>query len=294
MQFLINGLQISNLQKARDGIVTVDIIANHLTEDQEGETVLKEAFTPEEVQNFLGVGVIDFWHESDNPALTKADQNAAIIGKPIAFRWEKDLPIVTAELTENHPRVMEMLPHLQARQPVYAASLAGSKMVLETKDSEGGLHRIIPKIKWNKLAIAPAPMVINRAPGMNVRLLQKAKDIMCEFDDMNTFMRNSNHVIAQEEVLMKALTAPSSAADLYTAPGGVTVKQDIEKTPVNLTLSDQDGLDLIDTIIGIKDKRIPLKKAEYIDHFKQQKKEDFGHKSYGLIDKYFKSKKGAK
>jgi hypothetical protein len=292
--FQINGLQISNLQKARAGIVTVDIIANHLTEDQEQETVLKEAFSPDEVNNFLDIGVIDFWHDSDGQSLTKAEQNAAIIGKPVAFRWEKGLPVVTAELTEKHPRVQEMLPHLQANQPVYAASLAGSKMILETHDAEGATHKIIPKIKWNKLAIAPAPYVMNRAPGMNVRLLQKAKDIICEFDNIDAFTVNKDNVIAQEQVLMKALMAPGSVSDMYNTPGGSVTRQSLEGKPVNLTLSDQDGLDLIDTIIGIKERRIPMRKAEYMDHFKQQKKEDFGRKSFGLIDKYFKSKKGAK
>ena len=87
--------------------------------------------------------------------------------------------------------------------------------------------------------------------------------------------------------------APESAGALYSEPGGVLTKQSIEKKPVNLTLSESEGLDLIDTIIGVKERRIPLKKADFINHFKELKKEDFGHKSYGLIDKYFKTKKGA-
>ena len=50
MFFQINGLTIQNLQKASDDkLVKVDIIANHLTEDSDGETVLKEAF------NFLNI-----------------------------------------------------------------------------------------------------------------------------------------------------------------------------------------------------------------------------------------------
>ena len=293
MLFSVNGFSISNLQKATsESTVKVDIVANHLTEDLDGEIVLKNAFNDDAVKEFLDIGVIEYWHETKNPLLTKEDKNKYLLGKPTAFRWENGKPVVTAELTKSHPIVTDMLPHLEANQPVYAAAIGGSKMVLETTDGSGKNHKIIPKIKWDHLAIAPAPYVINRAGGMNVRLT-KANDIICEFDNLNTFHKNIE-IAGREEELRKALMAPASAGELYTEPGGVVTPQSIEKTPVNLTLSEQDGLDFIDTIIGIKEKRVPLKKAEYLNYFKSQKKEDFGRKSYGLIDKYFKLKKGAK
>ena len=291
MYFQVNGLEISNLQKAGSDLISVDIVANHLTEDSEGELILKEAFNDETVNSFLSEGVIDFWHDSDNEEFSKEKQNAAIIGKPVSFRWDGGKPVVTAQLTKSHPRVQEMLPHLEAGQPVYGASVAGSKMVLKTVDGTGKEHRIIPKIKWSKLAIAPAPYVVNRGGGLNVRM-NKAQELTCEFADFDSFNRNIS-VFGKEEELKKALTAPESAGALYSEPGGVLTKQSIEKSPVNLTLSDQDGLDLIDTIIGVKERRIPLRKADYLNHFKELKKEDFGQKSYGLIDKYFKTKKGA-
>lgn len=291
MRFQINGLEILELQKATGDIVTVDIIANHLTEDTDKETVLKEAFDPETVKEFLDIGVIEFWHESRNPLLTKKEKNEALIGKPVAFRWENGKPIVTANLTKSHPIVTAMLPHLKAKQPVYAASIGGGKMVLEVSDASGQKHRIIPKIKWDHLAIAPANSVINREPGVNVRLLQKAKDIMCEFDNIDVFAKNSN-MIEHEEVLMKALMAPASVGDLYNGgnPGGVITNQSLEKKPVSLTFDENESLDLLDTIIGIKNKKIPLRKADYLKHFEKQNKKVFGDKSYMLIDKYFKSK----
>lgn len=289
MLFQVNGLEISNLQKSGD-LITVDIIANHLTEDSDGETVLKEAFNKETVDEFLSTGIVDYWHDSENEVLSKSEMNAAIIGKPIAFNWKNGKPVVTAQLTKSHPEVQKMLPHLEANQPVYGASISGKKMVLEASDSLGQKHRIIPTIKWTRLAIAPAPDVINAGKGLNVRL-SKANEISCEFSDMDVFKLNYN---IEEKELRKALMAPSSVADLSDTPGGVLTKQSLEKNLVNLTLSDQDGLDLIDTIIGVTEKRIPLQKAEYMDHFKTQKKEDFGRKSFGLIDKYFKFKKGAK
>jgi hypothetical protein len=266
MLFQVNGLQISNLQKA-NGVISVDIIANHLTEDTDGETVLREAFSDEAVKEFLDIGVLEFWHESKKANLTKEEKNKYLLGHPTAFRWENELPVVTANLTESHPIVKEMLPHLEANQPVYAGSIGGKKIVLEAKDSQGVTHRVIPKIKWDHLAIAPKNAVINREPGMDVRLLTKAKDIVCEFDNMDVFKRNSTNVIEKEEVLMKALLAPASAGALYDEPGGVITKQSLEGSPVNLTLSEQDGLDFIDTIIGVKEKRIPLQKAAYIKHF---------------------------
>lgn len=291
MLFQIDNFSISNLQKA-GATISVDIVANHLTEDTDGEIVLKEAFSDEAVNEFLSIGNIDFWHDSKNPALSKQEKSAAIIGKPIAFRWENGKPVVTASLTKSHPLVKDMLPHLEANQPVYAASIGGSKMVLEATDSIGKKHRVIPKIKWDHLAIAPANSVINRAGGMNVKLLQKANnpEIMCEFDNIDVFSKNT-HIMEHEESLMKALTAPESVGDLQNTAGGVITKQSIEETPVNMTLTDQDGLDLIDTFIKIKDKKIPMEKAEYLKYFEENNKKDFGHKSYDLIDKYFKIKR---
>jgi hypothetical protein len=288
MLFQINGFEISNLQKADDSAVAyVDIIANHLTEDTDSETVLKEAFDKDTVKEFLDVGVVEFWHESKNPNLSKEEKNSNLIGKPTAFRWENGKPIVTAALTKSHSIVKEMLPHLEAKQPVYAGSIGGSKMVLETIDSDGTKHKIIPKIKWDHLAIAPAPYVINRAPGINVRLLQKANDIICEFDDIDMFSRN-NDIIGREEELRKALLAPGSVSDLQNTPGGAITKQSLEGDP-SLTFNENEGLDLIDTIIGIKQKKIPLQKAGYLKYFKQQNKKDFGDKSFRLISKYFKN-----
>jgi hypothetical protein len=288
MFFQINGFSIQPLEKAGDSAVAiVDIIANHLTEDEDGETILREAFDESTVKEFLQTGLIDYWHETKNPHLSKEERNKYLIGKPTAFRWENGKPVVTAALTKSHPIVQEMMPHLEAGQAVYAASVGGSKMVLEAQDSKGQKKKVIPKIKWDHLAIAPAPYVINRAGGVNVRLLQKANDLLCEFDDVSSFVRN-REIIGKEEDLRKALSAPASVGDLSSTPGGAVTKQSIEKKPTSLTLSEEDGLDLIDTIIGVKNKKIPLSKAEYLSHFEAQNKKDFGKKSYSLISKYFK------
>ena len=292
MLFQVNGLSIQNLQKADDqksDVILVDIIANHLTEDDDGETVLKEAFDKDTVDNFLATGVLEYWHESKNPNLTKEEKNKFLLGRPTAFRWEGGKPVVTAALTKTHPIVKDMIPHLKAKQAVYAASIGGSKMVLEAMDANGEKHRIIPKIKWDHLAIAPAPYVINRAPGMNVRLLQKA--VMCEFDDMKVFAQNQG-ILEKEEELKKALEAPVSVSDVYNTPGGVVTKQDLEKKLVSLSFSENEGLDLLHTVFGIKNKKIPLKKADYLKHFEKQNKKEFGQKSYNLIDKFMKMNKG--
>ena len=71
MYFQVNGLEISNLQKADSDLISVDIVANHLTEDPEGELILKEAFNDDTVNSFLQEGVIDFWHDSDNEDFSK-------------------------------------------------------------------------------------------------------------------------------------------------------------------------------------------------------------------------------
>jgi hypothetical protein len=287
MFFQINGLYITNLQKASDDkLVKVDIIANHLTEDSDGETVLKEAFNDDVVKSFISTGVIDFWHDSKNPALTKEEMNRAVIGKPIAFRWENGLPVVTAQLTKSHPLVQTMLPHLEANNPVYAASIGGSKMVMQVKDSEGNEKRIIPKIRWDHLALAPCNSVINREPGVNVRLLQKANDIIAEFNDITSFNMMSANIFGQEQELRKALSAPESVGDLKETPGGVITKQSLEKSMANLTFSEDEACKIIDTMIGIKNGSIPITINEYKDHFKNDV--EFADKSYRLFDKYFK------
>lgn len=287
MLFQINGLQITNLQKASDDkLVKVDIIANHLTEDSDGETVLKEAFNDETIKEFLDIGQIDAWHDSKNPALSKEEKMKAIIGKPIAFRWENGKPVVTAQLTKSHPLVQAMLPHLEADNPVYAASIGGSKMVMQVRDSEGNEKRIIPKIRWDHLALAPCNSVINREPGVNVRLLQKAGDIIAEFNDMSSFNIMSGQIFGQEQELRKALSAPESVGDLKESPGGAVTKQSLEKGIASLTFSEDEACKLVDTIIGIKTGSIPMTINEYKAHFKTD--EEFAEKSYRLFDKYFK------
>ena len=289
MFFQVNGLQISNLQKAKDNkLVTVDIIANHLTEDADGETVLKEAFNPETVKQFLDIGVIEYWHESRNPQLSKEEKNKALIGKPIAFRWENGKPVVTATLTKDHPIVRDMLPHLEADNPVYAASIGGSKMVFEVQDGQGVIHNVIPKIKWDHLALAPCNRVVNREPGVNVRMLQKAQELMFEFDSMETFKNAGPQYFAKETELRKALLAPSSVGQMQTTSGGVITKQDLEKSSqiVDLSFNEDEALLLLDTIIGIKDDAIPLDYEGYLSHFQNS---EFADKSYRLFNKFFKN-----
>lgn len=287
MFFQINGLTIQNLQKASDDkLVKVDIIANHLTEDSDGEVILKEAFSPEVINDFLSTGVINFWHDNKNPLLSKEEQMNALLGKPIAFRWENGKPVVTAQLTKSHPIVQTMMPHLEAGNPVYSASVDGSKMVMLVENSEGEKKKVIPKIKWNGLAIAPCNSVINREPGVNVKLLSKANDIIAEFNDMDSFKMMSGQIFSQETELRKALSAPESVGDMQNTSGGVITKQDLEKSVTSLTFSEDEACNLIDTILGIKNGSIPITINEYKNHFKNN--EEFADKSYRLFDKYFK------
>jgi len=288
MYLQINGLSISNLQKASEDLVRVDIIANHLTEDQEGETVLKEAFSPDSVKEFLDIGVIEYWHESRNPNLSKAERNENLIGNPVSFRWDNGKPIVTADLTKKHPIVEKMLPHLSAGLPVYAASIGGKKVVLEVSDPSGQKHKVIPQIKWDHLAIAPRNAVINREGGVNVRMLQKANDIFVEFDNADSFACQVPNLYEQEETLIKALAAPGSSSDLYTTPGGVITKQSLEGSPVSF--SEPEVNELINTIIGVNAGYIPTQKAAYDKYFEQNGKKEMGDKIYGLFQKYFKKR----
>lgn len=293
MFFQINGLEISSLKKAKAGVIPVKIIANHLTEDVEGETLLKSAFDSDTVKTFLDIGVIDWWHKSQDPEKTDAEQAGAVLGKPTAFKWENGKPTVYADLTENHPVVKEMLPHLESNQPVYAASVGGSKMVMKVNDNTGQTKKIVPKIKWNHLAIAPCNSVINRESGVNIRIMRKANEIMLEFDDMATFQAQSNYYFGKEEELKKALMAPESTDDLYQTPGGVITKQSLEKSVSSLTFAENEAILFLDTILGLKSNKVPMQKEALLNYFELKGQRDFGDKFYRLIDKYFIIKKGA-
>jgi len=291
MFFQINNLEITSLEKAnKPGIISVKIIANHLTEDDEGETLLKSAFDQDTVQSFLETGVIDWWHNSHNSERTDAEQAESILGKPTSFVWENGKPVVFADLTESHPVVQKMIPHLNVGNPVYAASVGGSKMVMKVKDQNQNEKRIVPKIKWNHLAIAPINSVINRSPGVNISILKKANDILVNFDNMAAFQSQSNHFFAKEEQLQKALLAPSSPGELYSTAGGVLTKQSLEKSTENLTLSENEALLLLGTVLGIKENEIPDEKNLLLDYFERIDQRNFGDKFYRLIDKYYKLK----
>ena len=292
MFFQINGLEISQLEKAKAGVIPVRIIANHLTEDTDGETLLKSAFDKETVQTFLNVGVIDWWHNSKNGDRTDAEQAEAIIGKPTGFKWEGGKPTVYADLTEEHPIVQKMLPNLRADQPVYAGSVGGSKIVLKVNDGAGQEKRIIPRVKWDHLAIAPSNSVINREPGVNIRMMRKANDVMVEFDNMALFQTQSDYYFGKEEELKKALMAPESASDLYETPGGVITKQSLKKTVTSLTFGEDEALLFLDTVLGLRNNKVPMQKEALSNYFELKGQRDFGDKFYRLIDKYF-NKKGA-
>jgi len=286
MLFHVYGLDIKPLQKANDKTVFVDIVANHLTEDEEGEIILKEAFDDPTMKKFIDVGVIEYWHESRNPRLTKEEKNQALMGKPVSYRWEGGKPIVTAELTKSHPRVQEMLPHLEANNPLYAASVGGSKMVLEVASPEGQKKRVIPQIKFDHLAIAPRNSVINREPGVNVKLLRKANDLCLEFDNMDTFISNAPALMQKEEALHKALLAPESVSDLYESPSGVIAKQDLEKSVSKLTLNEDETLLLIETLMRLNKNEIPTDKDQFLNLFEKINKRSTGDKIYSLITQY--------
>jgi hypothetical protein len=290
----IHGMSIERMEKAEvpAGVVRVKIIANHLTEDIDGETVLKQAFDEQTVKNFLNIGIIDWWHKSKDPDLSDNERARAVLGRPVDFLWENGKPVVIADLTKSHPVVAEMMPHLEAKQPVFAGSIGGAKVVFKVTDKNGQKKRIIPKINFDHLAIAPCNSVVNREPGMNVELLQKAGnqkgDLMVEFGDMMDFCSHGFH-IDDEILLRKAIEAPESVADLSNTSGGVLTKQSLEKTVSNLTLSDDDGLSLIDVVIKIANGSLPANEKAVKSYFDLINKADTGSKVVSLINKYFEA-----
>ena len=293
MFLYVDGLEINVLEKSKqtdENLVMVDIIANHLTEDTDNETVLKEAFDQKTVQEFLDIGIIDWWHKSKDANISDSEKAQSVIGIPKGFRWVNGKPVVTAGLYKKNPIVQEMIPSLESSEPAFAASIGGGKVVMKVNTPDGE-KRIIPKIKWDHLAIAPRNSVINRMPGPNITLLQKANNLLFTFPTMDSFKSDSIECFAKEEDLKKALLAPSSVSDLDNTSGGVVTKQDLEKGISNLSLSEDEAIELIDTILDIKNGEIPDDNDGFINYFTVQKKADLGKKYFSLINK---SKIGAK
>lgn len=187
-------LEKASGQKETNSTVPIRMIANRLEVDKENQEILPQAFNKATVDNFIKYGIID-WHHQSVTGKTAQSRASAIIGKPTGFEWEDKLPIVYGNLTKAHPIVKEsILPHLEADQPVFAASVGGNiqkaRNVLDISTQKS--KEQILAINWDHIAIAASPYVISAGSDVKMvkAMLQEgeiAEDVCISFANLNSF-----------------------------------------------------------------------------------------------------------
>jgi len=189
--FEIGGWGLQKAGEASGNTVPIRLIANKLSLDKQNEEILPQAFNKATVQRFLEHGIID-WHHKSVFGKNSLEKAQAILGHPTNFQWEKGLPVVYADLTRNHPIVQTaILPHLEADQPVFAASVGGSiikAQVVHDPRTRQAVKRQVLEIDWNHLAIAAAPYVIS--PGSMVSMVKaETGEEFARYSDLGAFCK---------------------------------------------------------------------------------------------------------
>lgn len=200
-------LEKATSKKETSSTIPIRMIANRLEVDKENQEILPQAFNKATVDNFIKYGIID-WHHQSVTGKTAQSRATAIIGKPTGFEWEDKLPIVYGNLTKAHPIVKEsILPHLEADQAVFAASVGGNvrkaRNVIDVAKQTS--KEQILAINWDHIAIAASPYVISS--GSDITMVKAmldegtiSDDICLQFGDINSFETE------YDVVLKKALT----------------------------------------------------------------------------------------
>lgn len=216
-----------NICKAEEDEKTVRVrmVANSLRPDREDEEILPQAFDKATVQEFVENGIID-WHHQSVLGKTPEDRARAILGKPYSFAWENSKPVVYATLTKANPIVSDaILPHIEAKQAVFGASVGGSvkkaQTVVDTNTKKP--KRQILALSWNHLAIAALPYVIS--PGTAVEMVKAygRDDMMIRFTDISEFVEKS-WLLERQEAIVKALEV-GSGTDIATLTGGDALRE---------------------------------------------------------------------
>lgn len=204
-------LEIGNwtLEKATNAkedekTIPIRMIANKLDIDKENQQILPQAFNKATIDNFLQFGLVD-WHHMSVTGKTAEERAHAIIGKPYDFQWENKLPVVYAKLTKAHPIVKNsILPHLEAGQKVFGASVGGNiKKARNVIDESLNRHKEqILAIEWEHIAIAASPSVVSS--GSEVTLIKaknsEIKEPLIRFADVSAFEEESDLCLRGDEI----------------------------------------------------------------------------------------------
>lgn len=202
-------IQKADNGKENDKVFPVRLVANSLSPDRENEEILPQAFNKATVDDFVKNGIID-WHHQSVTGKTQEDRARAILGRPYGFQWENGLPVVYGNLTKSHPIVKEsILPHLEAEQPVFGASVGGGiRKAHQVVDGQARKKTQITEIIWNHLAIAALPYVIS--PGTAVSMVKaygsESNDVFIQFSDFENFSKRIS-ILNSEDAFHKAFEA---------------------------------------------------------------------------------------
>ena len=148
--------------------IPIRIEASSETLDRDNDIILKSAYDKDTIDDFLGVGIIDYDHKS---ILGKSEEEKAkaIIGEPTKFAMEKsrksdlEVPVIYGDLYKENPFVTDsILPALKAESTRWGASIGGSIIKAENKSDGDKKFREISKIKLNHCAITPTSKAINK------------------------------------------------------------------------------------------------------------------------------------
>lgn len=199
-------------------VVNVRMVANSLKADKENDIITREAFNDKTVKEFVENGIID-WHHQSVLGRTQEERAQAVLGKPYDFKWEDNKPVVYGTLTKTHPIVKDaILPHLEAGQNVFGASVGGNIVKATTIIDNNKPKKKILEINWTHLAIAPLPYVISYETSVSIVKAYGTQDVMIQYSDLSAF-RNNINIIENEQQIRKAIMA-GVATDTTQIRGG--------------------------------------------------------------------------
>jgi len=209
--------------------VNVRMVANSMSPDKEDDEIVPQAFNEQTVKEFIENGIID-WHHQSLLGKTQEERAKAILGKPYYFEWVDNKPVVYATLTKSNPIVKDaILPHLEAGQKVFGASIGGSirKAQVVWDNVRKKNKRLIMSIVWNHLAIAALPYVISSGTSVEIVKAYGNEDLFVKYSDLSQFKEKIS-LLYSEEGIRKAIEA-GTATNIEDILGGQALQeQDLE------------------------------------------------------------------
>ena len=186
--FLQNfNIEINKAEKENNQRIPIRIEASSETLDKDNDLILLSAYEEKTINDFLETGIIDYDHKS---ILGKDDEEKAkaVIGEPTNFKIEKsrsmelEVPVIYGDLYKENPFVRDsILPALKAATTRWGASIGGSILKSDSKNSGNKPYREISSIKLNHCAITPTRRAINKYTSVEM--------VKSSFEDFPTFLK---------------------------------------------------------------------------------------------------------